>query len=40
MFRTDQENVAQQVGMVGVRTIYDGIQAISKGYEFDVSGGD
>jgi outer-membrane receptor for ferric coprogen and ferric-rhodotorulic acid len=38
VFRTDQENVAQQVGMVGVRTIYDGIQAISKGYEFDVSG--
>mgnify|MGYP005991433203 CR=1 FL=1 len=38
IFRTDQENVAQQVGMVGVRAIYDGIQAISKGYEFDVSG--
>lgn len=38
LFRTEQENVAQQIGTVGTRTIYEGIQATSKGYEFDVSG--
>jgi outer membrane receptor for ferric coprogen and ferric-rhodotorulic acid len=38
LFRTEQENVAQQVGTVGITAIYEGIQATSKGYEFDVSG--
>jgi outer-membrane receptor for ferric coprogen and ferric-rhodotorulic acid len=38
LFRTEQENVAKQVGMDGARIVYNGIQATSKGYEFDVSG--
>lgn len=38
LFRTEQQNVAQQVGVVGIRAVYDGIKATSKGYEFDVSG--
>lgn len=38
MFRTEQENVARQTGMDGARIVYDGIQATSKGYEFDLSG--
>lgn len=38
VFRTEQENQAQAIGTSGTRTIYDGIQAITKGYEFDVSG--
>lgn len=38
LFRTEQENQPQQVGTVGITAIYEGIQATSKGYEFDVSG--
>jgi outer-membrane receptor for ferric coprogen and ferric-rhodotorulic acid len=43
LFRTEQENQAQAVGTVPDRlgrlvTSYEGIQATSKGYEFDVSG--
>ena len=38
LFRTEQENQAQQIGTVGATAIYEGIQATSKGYEFDVSG--
>lgn len=38
LFRTEQDNVAQEVGLVGGTTVYEGIQAVSKGYEFDVSG--
>ncbi len=38
LFKTEQENQAQAIGTSGTRTIYEGIQATSKGYEFDVSG--
>jgi len=38
LFKTEQENQAQAVGTTGTRTIYEGIQATTKGYEFDVSG--
>jgi outer-membrane receptor for ferric coprogen and ferric-rhodotorulic acid len=38
IFRTEQENVAQEIGIVGSTTVYEGIQATSKGYEFDLSG--
>lgn len=38
LFRTEQENQAQAVGTSGTRTIYEGIQATTKGYEFDMSG--
>jgi outer-membrane receptor for ferric coprogen and ferric-rhodotorulic acid len=38
LFRTEQENVAQFLKQVNGRDVYEGIQATSKGYEFDVSG--
>lgn len=42
LFRTEQENQAQSLGMaptpVGIINIYEGIKATTKGYEFDVSG--
>lgn len=38
LFKTEQENQAQQIGTVGITAIYEGIKATSKGYEFDVSG--
>lgn len=38
LFKTEQENQAQAIGTSGTRTIYEGIQATTKGYEFDVSG--
>lgn len=43
LFRTEQENQAQSIGTTvdpsgGVVSIFEGIQATSKGYEFDVSG--
>ena len=38
LFRTEQENQPQQIGTVGATAIYDGIEATTKGYEFDVSG--
>ncbi len=42
LFRSEQENQALATGIVatpqGNVTIYDGIQATTKGYEFDVSG--
>jgi outer membrane receptor for ferric coprogen and ferric-rhodotorulic acid len=38
LFKTEQDNQAQAIGTSGTRTIYEGIQATTKGYEFDVSG--
>ena len=38
VFKTEQENQAQAIGMTGTRTIYEGINATTRGYEFDVSG--
>ena len=38
LFKNTQENVAQSVDTVGITTIYEGIDADTKGYEFDVSG--
>lgn len=38
MFKNVQENIAQQAGRVGGLTVYDGINATTKGYEFDISG--
>ncbi len=38
LFKTEQENQAQPVGTNGTITTYEGIQATTKGYEFDVSG--
>ncbi len=43
LFKTEQENQAQAIGTVidpsgNIVNIYEGIQATSKGYEFDVSG--
>jgi outer-membrane receptor for ferric coprogen and ferric-rhodotorulic acid len=38
VFRTEQENQPLAIGAIGIRTIYDGIKATSKGYELDVSG--
>ncbi|MDZ7923562.1 MAG: TonB-dependent siderophore receptor [Marinagarivorans sp.] len=38
LFKTEQENQAQFIGTSGTRSIYEGIQATTKGYEFDVSG--
>jgi outer-membrane receptor for ferric coprogen and ferric-rhodotorulic acid len=38
LFRTEQENQAQSIPTTGPVAIYEGIQATSKGYEFDVSG--
>ncbi len=38
LFRTEQENQPQQIGNIGATSIYDGIEATTKGYEFDVSG--
>jgi len=38
LFRTEQENQAQAVGTNGTITTYEGIEATTKGYEFDVSG--
>lgn len=38
VFRTEQKNVAQAAGTVGIATVYEGINATTKGYEVDVSG--
>ena len=38
LFKTEQENQAQAIGTNGTLTLYKGIEATSKGYEFDVSG--
>jgi len=38
LFRTEQKNVAQVAGTVGIATVYQGIDATTKGYEVDVSG--
>lgn len=38
VFKTEQENQPLAIGTIGTRTIYDGIQATTKGYEFDMSG--
>lgn len=38
VFRNEQENVANQVGMIGFTPIHEGIDADTRGYEFDVSG--
>jgi outer membrane receptor for ferric coprogen and ferric-rhodotorulic acid len=38
LFRTEQENQAQSLPTTGPTAIYEGIQATTTGYEFDVSG--
>jgi outer-membrane receptor for ferric coprogen and ferric-rhodotorulic acid len=39
VFKTEQENLAQSTGtVIGNTTIYEGINATTKGYEFDMSG--
>ncbi len=39
LFKTEQEHIAQPTGaVVNGKSIYEGINAVSKGYEFDVSG--
>ncbi|MDT7849140.1 TonB-dependent siderophore receptor [Methylophilus sp. VKM B-3414] len=38
LFKTEQEHLPQQVGTQGATSIYEGIEAISKGYEFDIAG--
>ncbi len=38
LFYTSQDNVPVAVGQIGTRTINEGITAITKGYELDVSG--
>ncbi len=38
LFKNVQQNVAQAAGFAGGLTVYDGIDAITKGYEIDVSG--
>jgi outer-membrane receptor for ferric coprogen and ferric-rhodotorulic acid len=38
VFKTEQENQAQAIGTIGTINIFEGIQATTKGYEFDVSG--
>lgn len=38
LFNNIQKNVAEQISMVGMTSIYRGIEADTKGYEFDVSG--
>jgi outer membrane receptor for ferric coprogen and ferric-rhodotorulic acid len=38
VFKSEQQNVAQAAGTVGIQTVYQGINATTLGYEFDVSG--
>jgi outer-membrane receptor for ferric coprogen and ferric-rhodotorulic acid len=39
LFKTEQENIAQPTGaVVNGKSIYEGLNATSKGYEFDLSG--
>jgi outer membrane receptor for ferric coprogen and ferric-rhodotorulic acid len=38
LFNNIQENVAEQIGTIGITAIHRGIEADTKGYEFDVSG--
>lgn len=38
IFKTVQENVAEQIGVIGTKAIYQGIDANTKGYEMDVAG--
>lgn len=38
LFKTEQENQAVAIGQTAQRTIYEGIEATSKGYELDISG--
>lgn len=38
LFKSVQENLAQTIGLIGTREISEGIEAKTKGYEFDVSG--
>lgn len=38
LFKTEQENQAVVIGQTAQRTIYEGIEATSKGYELDLSG--
>lgn len=38
LFKTEQENQAVAIGQTAQRTIYEGIEATSKGYELDLSG--
>lgn len=38
VFKNEQENVAEQIGTMGIRPIHQGIDVETQGYEFDVSG--
>lgn len=38
VFRNEQENVANQIGTIGFTPIHEGIDADTRGYEFDISG--
>lgn len=38
LFRTEQKNQPQQIGTIGSRSINEGIEATSKGYEIDLAG--
>ena len=38
VFKNEQENVAEQIGVIGIRPIHEGIDVETRGYEFDVSG--
>ncbi|NVM77152.1 outer membrane receptor for ferric coprogen and ferric-rhodotorulic acid [Duganella sp. SG902] len=38
VFKTQQDNTAEQAGMIGAKAYYRGVNAESQGYEFDLSG--
>jgi len=38
VFKTRQDNTAEQAGMIGAKAYYRGVNAKSEGYEFDLSG--
>lgn len=38
LFKNEQQNVANQIGVVGITAVHEGIDADTRGYEFDLSG--
>jgi outer membrane receptor for ferric coprogen and ferric-rhodotorulic acid len=38
IFKTKQDNTAEQAGMIGAKAYYRGVNAESQGFEFDISG--
>lgn len=38
LFKSEQKNVANQIGVIGITSIYEGIDADTRGYELDLSG--